>query len=348
MSKSKKTFLFLITFICLVAIPSAEAAWLWDPATGKWTNTKDVARDTPQAQFDAAKAVFDAGDNKKAIDEFDLVIRHFPNNRWAAEAQFYKGLVYAKLDDVGKAAEAFKTVVDRYPYSNRINDAIEQEYQIAEAMMEGKKTKVLGMAIMPAEDEAADLYKHVLRNAPYGPYGAAAQYRLGDAELKMGNFEEAERAYKAVIDEYPNSDWYEKAKYQIAQVSFKSAMTDEYNQDRTNEAISRYEGFQKEGSKVNEVSETDKAIQQLKIKKASSIFNIAHFYFKRKKYASAKIYFEDVIRQFPDLDITNQARELLKQTDEHLNAANPQPNQSEASTEAETAQKKGKPFLGLF
>ncbi|MCA9396709.1 MAG: tetratricopeptide repeat protein [Candidatus Omnitrophica bacterium] len=322
---------------------AAQAAWLWDPETGKWTNTKDVARDTPQAQYDVAKQAFDAEDYKKALDEFDKLIRHYPNNRWAAEAQFYKGLIFEKTDDVAKAAEAFRTVVDRYPYSNRINDAIEKEYQIAEAMMEGKKTKVLGMAILPAEDEAADLYRHILRNAPYGPYGAAAQFRLGDAELKLGNFEEAERAYKAVIDEYPNTEWHEKAQYQIAKVSFKSAMTDEYNQDRTNEAISKYEGFKKSGALSAEEMETDKAIQQLKVKKAESIYSIAEFYFQRKKYASAKIYFEDVIRQFPDLEISNRARDLLKQTEAHLGNAQPK-----TEIPGEESQEKKKPFLGLF
>jgi len=106
------------------------------------------------------------------------------------------------LGDAGKAAEAYKLVVDRYPYSERINDAIEREFALAESMLEGKKTKVLGMEIMPAQDVAAELYEHIVQNAPYGPYGAVAQYRLADAQLAVGNFEEAERAYQAVIDEY--------------------------------------------------------------------------------------------------------------------------------------------------
>jgi len=242
----------------------------------------------------------------------DKTIAAFPQSKWAAEAQYYKGLTFEKVQDVGKAADAFKTLVDRYPYSDRLNDAIEHEFELAEAMMGGKKTKFLGMAIMPALDKAASMYRHIVKSAPFGPYGAVAQYRLGDAELKQGNFFEAEEAYQAVIDEYPNSEYAPQAKYKIAQVSYQAAIQEEHHGVRTDEALVKFTGFQRAYPDSQNQYEASEAIRELRDKKARDIYDIAVFYENRKKYKSAKIYYEDVAENFPRSAMAEAARERLE------------------------------------
>jgi len=289
----------------------ALAAWLWSPESGKWTNTKDVPRDAPNEQFQAGLVPYEEGDYDRALDEFNKLIKHYPNSRWAAEGQYHRGLVLEKQGDVGKAAEAFRTLIDRYPYSDRLNDAVEHEFELAEAMLEGKKTRFLGMEIIPAQDTAADLYRHIVRSAPYGPYGDIAQFRIGDAELAQGNFEEAEQAYQGVIDEYPNSEYAPKAKFKIAQVSYKSAFKEEHHLVKTDDALDRFEGFKRAYPDSFLQFEADDAIQALREKKAVDIYEIASFYQHRKKYNSAKLYFNDIVRSFPETETAKQARERL-------------------------------------
>ena len=291
----------------------AQAAWLWSPESGKWTNAKDVPRDVPQEQYEAGTQYYDDEDYAGAVDEFDKLIRHYPNSRWAAEGQFYKGLCYEKMGDVGKAAEAFKILIDRYPYSDRLNDAVEHEYELAEAMLDGKKTRFLGMEIIPAEDTASDLFRHIVRSAPYGPYGALAQYRVGDSELAQGNFDEAEKAYQLVIDNYPASEYTPKAKFKIAQVSYKSAIEEEYHHPQTDAALDRFEGFKRAYPDSYLQFEADEAIQALREKKAKDLYQIAFFYQERKKWQSAKLYFRDVLRSFGDTEMAQLAKERLEE-----------------------------------
>ena len=306
----------VVVSISVTAFPdAAKAAWLWSPESGKWTNAKDVPKDAPNEQFNLGKAYFDEEDYARAVDEFNKLIKHYPNSRWAAEGEFHKGVAYERMGDIGKAAESFKILIDRYPYSDRLNDAVEHEFELAEAMLDGKKTKFLGMAIIPAEDTAADAYRHIVRRAPYGPYGAVAQYRLADAELVQGNFDEAERAYQAVIDEYPNSEYAPKAKYKIAQVSYKAALNEEHHLVKTEDALSKYASFKRAYPESYLQFEADDAIQALRQKKAHDIYDIAFFYQERKKYNSAKVYYNDVLGKFADTGVAEIAQQRMEEID---------------------------------
>jgi outer membrane assembly lipoprotein YfiO len=292
-------------------ISDARASWVWSPETGKWTNPKKQAKDTPEEQFEWAKSIYDDKDYKRALDEFKKLTNSFPNSPLAAEGEFYQGLTYETLGDLGRAAEAFRTLVDRYPYSNRVTDAIEHEYELAEAMLDGKRTKFLGMAIMPAQDTAVDLYKHIVKSAPYGPFGVKAQYRLGDAYIALGEFDLAQAAYQSVIDNYPNTEWAQKAGYQIARVSYKASKKESTNLKSTEEAIRKFEGFKQEYPQSQLELEANAAISELREKKARTLYDIGVFYQKQGKYAGSKGYFDDVVRQYPDTKVADQAKVRL-------------------------------------
>lgn len=309
----------------VISAHTAEAAWIWSPESGKWTNPKNAAKDTPEAQYLYSMQYFDAADYKRAVDEFDKLIKTFPQSKWAAEAQFHIGVCYEKMNDIGKASAAFRDMIDRYPYSERLNDAVEHQFELAEAMLDGKKTKFLGMAILPAQDTAAELYQHIVSSAPYGPYGAVAQYRLGDAHTALGSYEEADRAYQAVIDEYPNSEYAPKAKYKIAETSYKAATKQEYQSEKTDEAIQKYEGFKKAFPKSGLQYEADEAIQALREKKARQIFTTANFYDRRGKIKSARMYYDDVVQSFPETAAAKEATERLPQIDAMLESGDTRP-----------------------
>lgn len=313
----------LAVFCCTA--PAVQAAWIWSPESGKWTNPKNAAKDTPEAQYLYSMQFYDAANYKQAVDEFNKLIKTFPQSKWAAEAQFHIGVCYEKMNDIGKASEAFRNMIDRYPYSERLNDAVEHQFELAEAMLDGKKSKFLGMAIVPAQDTAAELYQHIVQSAPYGPYGAVAQYRLGDAHTALGNFDEAQRAYQAVIDEYPNSEYAPKAKYKIAETSYKAATKEAHRGEKTDEALQNYEGFKKAFPQSGLQYEADEAIQALREKKARQIFTTADFYDRRGRLKSARMYYDDVVQSFPETTAAKEAQERLIQVDAALASGDSRP-----------------------
>jgi len=291
------------------------AYWIWSKETGKWVNPRKVPKDTPREQFDHAKSFFDQADYERSNEEFDKLINAYPQNQLAAEAQFYKGLSYEARDDVGKAAEAFKVLVDRYPYSERVSEAIRHEYELAELMFGGRKTKVLGMEVMPAVDTAIQHFQHIVETAPFGEYGVKAQYRIGDAHLALGNYDDAERAFQAVIDEYPNSEHATKAQYQIARTAYRSSLAHEYHEKDVDQALTKFERFRKMHPESVLEFEANEAITELRAKKAQSLYDIAHFYQERRRFESARLYYGDVVALFPDTAVAGKAKLRLEEVE---------------------------------
>ena len=312
----KKTFqIFIVLFLVIAVSPVAEAAWIWSPDIGKWINPKKSAKDTPEDQFAWGLRFFEMKDWDRAIEEFEKLPEVFPNSRLAAEGVYYAGLSWEEKGNTAKAADAYQKLINKYPYSDRIKDAIRQEYEIANEFASGGKIKVLGVPALPGQEKALELYRHIVKNAPYGTYGDQAQYMMGEVYKKQGEFEEAQKAYQSVVDEYPNSELVTKAKYQIAYCSMQASKQSQYSDDSAQRAIEEFQDFKETFPADQKSVEADESIKALRAKKAKTAFDVAAFYEDRKKWNSAKVYYQEVVTKYPE---TPSAKEAKKRINEIL------------------------------
>lgn len=285
--------------------------WIWTPESGKWANPKYAVKETPDAQFDWAMGFYNAEDYERAVKEFEKLIKHYPLSRLAAESQFYIGDIFEKNTDYYKAYESYQKLVDRYPYFERIDEVIEREYRIGNLFYTGHKRKLFGVEILPSMEYAIEIFKKVVNNAPYGQYAPLAQYKVGLSYKKAGDFDLAKEAFGVVVEEYPDSEIADDAKYQVALCTMKGSMEVPYDQEKTNEALDEFETVLKMRPSEDIVEETKKAIKDLREKKAKQSYEIAQFYEKRKEYKSAMIYYQEVIDDFSDTSLAPQALDRL-------------------------------------
>ena len=76
---------------------------------------------SPEELFQAA---MDSKDSNQRIGIYRELIKRFPDSKYAAQAQFMIGFIYSEeLKDYGKAEEALKVVVDKYPSSELVDSA---------------------------------------------------------------------------------------------------------------------------------------------------------------------------------------------------------------------------------
>ena len=209
----KKYSVLVLLFLSLLgsAVP-AECSWIWSPDIGKWINPKKASKDTPEEQYDWALQYFNQKNWDRAIEEFEKLTETFPTSRLAAEAVYYTGTCWEEKGEPAKAVDNYQKLVDRYPYSDRIKEAMRREFDIANEFASGGKVKMLGMAVLPGQDKAIEVYNHIIKNAPFGSYGDQAQFKLGELYKSQGEFELAQKAFQAVVDEYPGSELVPRAK----------------------------------------------------------------------------------------------------------------------------------------
>jgi outer membrane protein assembly factor BamD len=284
----------LILLSLLLVSQSCEAYWVWSPETGKWVNPKKTAKDTPEDQLAWAMEFYNNKEWDRAIEEFEKLSSVYPNSRLAAEAVYFSGLSWEEKGDIAKAADAHQKLIDRYPYSDRIKDAVKREFEIAGQFASGAKIKVLGVPMLYGQDKALELYKHIVRNAPFGTYGDQAQYKIGELYTSRGEFDEARKAFQALVDDYPNSVLIPKAKYEIARVSMEASRSAAYNEQEAQRAIEEFQGFKKDFPEDQQSLMADEQIQLLRREKARVAFETAGFYERQKKWKSAKVYYQEV------------------------------------------------------
>lgn len=278
----------------------AEAAWIWTPLTRRWINPKYAAKDSPSAQMDWAVNYFEDKDYPKAAREFLKLVQTYPRSQLAPEAQYLAGVSYELMDRPEKAFSAYRKIAEIYPFSARFKDAIEREYHLAQALASGKRIKWVGPVSFPSLDKAIEIYQHVVDHAPYGSFAAMAQYQLGDCYLRQERTEEASRAFQKVVDEYPSSPLVEEARFKIATCAYQLSLKPSYDQSATDEAIRWYEAFLQEHPESPLVPEAKASLARLKEIRAQGLLRIAAFYEKQGKPISAAVYYQQILRDYPD------------------------------------------------
>ncbi len=185
-------------------------------------------------------------DYDQAIKEYQKLIKNYPQSSWAAWAQFYIGYIYYwELNQEKQALEAYQEVIKRYPtepkaleaqivigdiYSNlgqkekalQIYHKAEKMYQdIFVLHLEGTEMKAHVIAgdfyanKLGDYDRAMEVYQSLLKKDPQGTYADEASMGLGECYEYQGNYRQALREYKKVIDDYPKGNRTHAAKLKV-------------------------------------------------------------------------------------------------------------------------------------
>jgi tol-pal system protein YbgF len=85
------------------------------------------------AYFYLAEIQYKAGDFKKAVANYDLVLQNFPSGNKAAAAQLKKGFALIELGQQDQGAQELRHVIQRYPKTNEAMQAREKLRKIGAA-----------------------------------------------------------------------------------------------------------------------------------------------------------------------------------------------------------------------
>ncbi|MDD5512780.1 MAG: outer membrane protein assembly factor BamD [Candidatus Omnitrophica bacterium] len=293
----KKLLLSIILLFSVLAGP-ANAFWIWTPKSGKWVNPKTMPKPTPKEQFEYAASLYEIKNYEEAKREFDKLLKAYPRSLEASESQYYLGLIAENQDNLYQAFLDYQKVIDKYPFSERIQEIIEREYKIGEAFMSGYRRTALGVPL-PVENPAIEIFSKVVENSTFGPLAPQAQYKLGLVLKGLARYYEAEEAFNKVISNYPNSEWAEASKYQIAVCRAATSRGPSYDQGAAKEAEQKFEEFIQEHPDASLSQQAEKSLDELREKEAEANYNIARFYEKQKAYTAARIYYSDIMKKYP-------------------------------------------------
>ena len=218
----------------------------------------------------------------------------------------------------------------------------EQIYQRAEDLFAKKKYA-----------RARTYYSYVYENHPNDPLGRRSLLRIADTYFLQGdpvNLVEAQYKYRDFINRYPGSENADYALLQIAMVPFKQMEKPDRDQQKTREAVEKFNDMIRSYPRSPLRAEAEKRLQDAQDRLARHEHLVARFYIKRRSWLAAvnrlnamidsypnykdragtffdlgtalahlgrngeaRLYFERVIAEFPDSDYAERAKRRLDQ-----------------------------------
>ena len=176
-----------------------------------------------------------------AAEWFGLLVERFPRSGVVSEALFQRGENLFNLRRFEEATTAYKRVVTDYPQSDFVDNSI---YNLAWCYFE-----------LERQEDAVKRFEDLLARFPTSPLAPSAQFTIGDYYFNGKDYDTAARMYRQVIEDHPESEMATEAQGLLAEVEeiqaylkYENAMSlfDQkvYDQAATalEEIISTYEG----------------------------------------------------------------------------------------------------------
>jgi len=311
-------FLFALVGVFLLAFPSRSPApliyrpgegWTYEPVGGgaKWQRPR--AKD----QLEVAQSAYDKKDYSLALKAARRVVRVWPLSDYAPQAQYLVGRCCEETGQDEKAFKEYQKVLEKQPKISNYEEILQRQMTITDRFLAGKWFKLWGyIPFFPSMERTSDMYEKIVKNGPYSDVAPQAQLKVGTAREKQGNYPLAVKAYELAADRYHDrpkvaSD----ALYHAGLAHQKQAQTADYDQSAAGQAIATFTDFKTLYPDDPRVSQTDKIIADLKGEQARGNFQIAKFYEKRKRWAGAMVYYNEVQMQDPDSPYSAEAQQRI-------------------------------------
>ena len=259
-----------------------------------------------------AQSFKDQGNCKKAMAEFKKLIRAYPRAKEAPEAQYFTGQCLEEMTKPYEAYQAYQLVIDKYPFSERAAQIVGLEYTIANHLLENKGRSKWAETVVGSDDRVIEILRTVIKDAPYGKYAAISQYKIGLYLKEKGMYQEARDEFEKTMNDYPNSEWAQASKFQIAMADTSRASDAQHEQKVTSVAMEEFNEFVKTHPDSQLTPQAKEQMSRLKDREAENNFVIAKFYEKQKNFKAARIYYKEVADNYADTSWGPKALAQLK------------------------------------
>src|SRR6266496_4452197 len=307
---------FLVFAVAALLLPeSGKASVVFKPGQkAKYVSPgeEEISGDAAQV-YQIGQTAEKEGNIKRAIKAYKSLVKHHPKDTLASAALYRSAQLQEQLHEYTPAAESFGQLVEKYPGSPHFEEAIEAQFRVGEIYLNGKKLKFLGIPLASALDRAVTIFANVVRTAPYGKYTARAQFDIGLAREKQGANDAALQAYQAVADKFPNEPVAVDAQYQIGYIWFTAAQTGTKDAAASANAKTAFQDFLFHYPKSEKAAQARANLDILEHKQTANSYKVAKFYDKQKYYRAAVIYYNEVIRQQPGSQESNEAKKRIDQ-----------------------------------
>lgn len=182
-----------------------------------------------KAQYYLGESYYYEKEYLLAVEEYEKLIRSLPQSPYVDQARYKVGMCYYKLapgyaldqEYNYKAIAQFQQFLEEYPQSEFRPQVEKQLAECIERLAE-KEFKTGDLYRKMSYFRAAIIsFDAVLERHFDTKFADDALYYKGECHKKMGEWDDAEKAYQDLVSKHPESEWVKKAGEKITEVKEK-------------------------------------------------------------------------------------------------------------------------------
>jgi outer membrane assembly lipoprotein YfiO len=228
----------------------------------------------------------------------------------------------------------FEELLDYYPDSRYFYPALQRQYEIADAYLNGYKNSFLGLPIVNANSEATEMLYRIQQRAPGSPLAEKSLLRVADYFYADAQYDVAADAYAAYIRSYPRSPYLSRVRLRQAFSALAQFRGVKFDATPIIDARQQLVNLMDDYPQIAQEENIPALLRRIDEALAKKILTTAEFYSRTNKPRGAAHHYRYLIAKFPQSPEAEVARQRLAKMSPEVLTPTPLPNAGPSTTPA--------------
>jgi outer membrane protein assembly factor BamD (BamD/ComL family) len=285
----------------------------FDPQTGQWVAIAKPVPGTPEGEFQIARQHLADEEFRAARRVLERWIKKYgPSHELYPQVRLRRAEAILGQKDYYRAHKYLKEFLSEFGGSDLAEDAVSDEFVIAESFLAGKKRRFLGFIPLPAEDIGLRILDDLSSNYPESTIAEKAIKTKADYYYRTGDFGLAEDEYARLQREFPRSQYLPFAMRRSADAALASFNGIPFDDAPLIEAQERYTQYLAQFPAYGQHYGVSLLLDQIYEQRAAKELSIGEYYQRVKQLRAASFYYRSTRDNWPKSLAAIQATEHLR------------------------------------
>ena len=270
---------------------------------GVWYREMYAPQKSAGEHFDDGQRLLKEKKYDEAARNFLIVIQHYPDTIFFADALFQTASCYMLLGHFDIADEYLAAYLNQKGTLKYFEKAFEYKFIIAERFRAGMRRHPYGIAaiprIAPGKSYAIQLYDEISATLPSKEIAAKALYSKALLLWKMKERKESIEVFQMITRRFPKNQLAADSFVRISELFLDNVKLDAQNPDFLSHAQINLQNFEKAFPSEARLAAVEENLQAMRELYASALFETGRFYQRKHKDQAAAIYYRDTIARYP-------------------------------------------------
>lgn len=253
---------------------------------------------------------------EKLVWQARVLMQDFPEAPFAKEVYYYMGVAYYQITDFEMSNDAFSNYLKEEMTPKFFDEVIRYKFEIACYFQEGTKRHLFHSKGLPkwahGYEEAIEIFDEVVTTLPRDEMAAESLYRKGLLLLQLSEYKRSVDAFQTMIRRFPKNPLTPECYLGIAQVYLTESQKEFADNNNLDLAEINLRKFRFHFPGEPRLEEAESMLMGMKNVMAEDLLEMGAFYQRTKHPEAAAIYYQTILKKYPDTKAAQHSRKELK------------------------------------